>query len=43
MAAEIDNGCLSVSIHGILILFLCLEKQGGRGRERGRSGATGIL
>lgn len=37
LAAALDNACLSVSIHGILILFLCLER-GGRG-----SGATGIL
>ena len=30
-AAARDNACLSVSIHGILILFLCLEKGGGGG------------
>lgn len=24
-AAVLDNACLSVSIHGILILFLCLH------------------
>ncbi len=28
-AAALDNACLSVSIHGILILFLCLEREGG--------------
>lgn len=27
--AALDNAFLSVSIHGILILFLCLEREGG--------------
>lgn len=28
VAAVLDNACLSVSIHGILILFLCLQREG---------------
>lgn len=38
VSATWDNGFLSVSIHGILILFLCLEREGGRGTV-----AAGIL
>ncbi len=29
VTAALDNARLSVSIHGILILFLCLERKGG--------------
>lgn len=33
VSAVLDNTRLSVSIHGILILFLCLGRQGGPGQQ----------